>query len=77
MNPEKAARLELFAAIEGGSNFWASEILSLGPIQTLHLIKDGFYRSSTGEKTLSQIHPGGAGPCCRDRKCGRIFSYIR
>ncbi len=60
MNPEKAARLELFAAIEGGSNFWSSEIRTLGPIQTLQLIKDGFYRSSKGEKTLSQIHPGGA-----------------
>ena len=60
MNPEKAARLELFAAIEGGSTFWTSEIASQGVIQTLHSIKDGFYRSSKGEKTLSQIHPGGA-----------------
>ena len=59
MNPEKAARLELFAAIEGGSTFWTSEIASQGVIQTLHSIKDGFYRSSKGEKTLSQIHPGG------------------
>lgn len=60
MNPEKAARLELFAAIEGGSTFWTSEIASQGVIQTLHSIKDGFYRSSKGEKTLSQLHPGGA-----------------
>lgn len=60
MNPEKAARLELFAAIEGGSIFWTSEIASQGVIHTLHSIKDGFYRSSKGEKTLSQIHPGGA-----------------
>ena len=60
MNPEKAARLELFAAIEGGSTFWTSEIASQGVIQTLHSIKDGFYRSSKGEKTLSQVHPGGA-----------------
>lgn len=60
MNPEKAARLELFAAIEGGSTFWTSEIASQGVIHTLHSIKDGFYRSSKGEKTLSQIHPGGA-----------------
>ena len=60
MNPEKAARLELFAAIEGGSTFWTSEIASQGVIQTLHSIKDGFYRSSKGDKTLSQIHPGGA-----------------
>jgi DNA protecting protein DprA len=59
VNPEKAARLELFAAIEGGSTFWTSEIASQGVIQTLHSIKDGFYRSSKGEKTLSQIHPGG------------------
>ena len=59
MNPEKSARLELFAAIEGGSNFWTSEIASQGAIQVLHSIKDGFYRSSKGEKTLSQIHPGG------------------
>jgi DNA processing protein len=60
VNPEKAARLELFAAIEGGSTFWTSEIASQGVIQTLHSIKDGFYRSSKGEKTLSQLHPGGA-----------------
>lgn len=60
MNPERAARLELFAAIEGGSTFWTSEIASQGAIHTLHSIKDGFYRSSKGEKTLSQIHPGGA-----------------
>jgi len=60
VNPEKAARLELFAAIEGGSTFWTSEIASQGVIQTLHSIKDGFDRSSKGEKTLSQIHPGGA-----------------
>ncbi len=60
MNPEKAARLELFAAIEGGSTFWTSEIASQGVIQTLHSIKEGFYRSSKGEKTLSQLHPGGA-----------------
>jgi DNA protecting protein DprA len=60
VNSEKAARLELFAAIEGGSTFWTSEIASQGVIQTLHSIKDGFYRSSKGEKTLSQIHPGGA-----------------
>jgi DNA protecting protein DprA len=59
VNPEKSARLELFAAIEGGSNFWTSEIASQGAIQVLHSIKDGFYRSSKGEKTLSQIHPGG------------------
>jgi DNA processing protein len=60
VNPEKAARLELFAAIEGGSTFWTSEIASQGVIQTLHSIKEGFYRSSKGEKTLSQLHPGGA-----------------
>jgi DNA protecting protein DprA len=59
VNPEKSARLELFAAIEGGSHFWTSEITSQGAIQVLHSIKDGFYRSSKGEKTLSQIHPGG------------------
>jgi len=60
VNTEKAARLELFAAIEGGSSFWSSEIRTLGPIHTLQLIKDGFYRSSKAEKTLSHLHPGGA-----------------
>lgn len=59
MKVEKAARLELFAAIEGGCNFWTSEIQTRGAIQTLQLIKDNFYRSSKGEKTLSQIDPGG------------------
>jgi DNA protecting protein DprA len=60
VNPEKLARLELFAAIEGGSSFWSNEVATLGAVQTLELIKSGFYRSSKGEKTLSQIHPGGA-----------------
>jgi DNA processing protein len=60
VNPEKSARLELFAAIEGGSSFWSNEVATLGAVQTLELIKSGFYRSSKGEKTLSQIHPGGA-----------------
>ena len=60
MNEEKSARLELFAAIEGGSSFWGSEITQQGAHQTLLRIKDGFYRSSKAEKTLSQLHPGGA-----------------
>jgi DNA protecting protein DprA len=60
VNPEKSARLELFAAIEGGSSFWSNEVATLGAVQTLELIKSGFYRSSKGEKSLSQIHPGGA-----------------
>lgn len=60
MNHEKEARLELFAAIEGGNSFWGSEISHQGPVETLLRIKDGFYRSSKGEKTLSQMHPGGA-----------------
>jgi DNA protecting protein DprA len=60
LNQEKAARLELFAAIEGGNSFWGSEIFTQGAEETLLRIKDGFYRSSKGEKTLSQIHPGGA-----------------
>lgn len=60
MNEEKSARLELFAAIEGGSSFWSSEITQQGAHQTLLRIKDGFYRSSKAEKTLAQLHPGGA-----------------
>lgn len=60
MNEEKLARLELFAATEGGSSFWASEISLQGAHQTLLRIKDGFYRSSKAEKTLAQLHPGGA-----------------
>lgn len=60
MNEEKSARLELFAATEGGSLFWGSEISQQGAHQTLLRIKDGFYRSSKAEKTLSQLHPGGA-----------------
>lgn len=60
MNEEKSARLELFAAIEGGSSFWSSEITQQGAHQTLLRIKDGFYRSSKAEKTLAQMHPGGA-----------------
>jgi DNA protecting protein DprA len=60
LNEEKSARLELFAAIEGGSSFWGSEITQQGAHQTLLRIKDGFYRSSKAEKTLSQLHPGGA-----------------
>ena len=60
MNEEKSARLELFAATEGGSFFWGSEIAQQGAHQTLLRIKDGFYRSSKAEKTLSHLHPGGA-----------------
>jgi len=60
LNEEKSARLELFAAIEGGSSFWSSEITQQGAHQTLLRIKDGFYRSSKAEKTLAQLHPGGA-----------------
>jgi DNA processing protein len=60
LNEEKSARLELFAAIEGGSSFWSSEITQQGAHQTLLRIKDGFYRSSKAEKTLAQMHPGGA-----------------
>ena len=61
MNEEKSARLELFAATEGGSSFWGSEITQQGAHQTLLRIKDGFYRSSKAEKTLAQLNPGGAG----------------
>ena len=60
MNEEKSARLELFAATEGGSFFWGSEIAQQGAHQTLLRIRDGFYRSSKAEKTLSHLHPGGA-----------------
>ena len=60
MNEEKSARLELFAATEGGSSFWGSEVTLQGAHQTLLRIKDGFYRSSKAEKTLLQLHPGGA-----------------
>jgi DNA protecting protein DprA len=61
VNQEKVARLELFAAIEGGTSFWGSEISHQGAEETLLRIKDGFYKSGKAEKTLSQIHPGGAG----------------
>jgi len=60
LNEEKSARLELFAATEGGSFFWGSEIAQQGAHQKLLRIKDGFYRSSKAEKTLSHLHPGGA-----------------
>jgi len=60
LNEEKSARLELFAATEGGSSFWGSEITQQGAHQTLLRIKDGFYRSSKAEKTLAQLNPGGA-----------------
>ena len=60
MNEEQSARLELFEATEGGSSFWGSEITQQGAHQTLLRIKDGFYRSSKAEKTLSHLHPGGA-----------------
>jgi len=59
VNEEKLARLELFAATEGGSSFWSLEISQQGAHQTLLRIKDGFYRSSKAEKTLAQLHPGG------------------
>jgi DNA protecting protein DprA len=52
MNEEKSARLELFAATEGGNSFWGSEIAQQGAHQTL--------LRSKAEKTLSHLHPGGA-----------------
>jgi DNA processing protein len=60
MNSEKAARLELFAAIECGNTFWGSEIALLGAHETLARIKDGFYRSSKAEKALALLDPDGA-----------------
>lgn len=60
MNSEKAARLELFAAIECGNTFWGSEIALLGAQETLARIKDGFYRSSKAEKALALLDPDGA-----------------
>jgi DNA protecting protein DprA len=60
VNSEKAARLELFAAIECGNTFWGSEIALLGAEETLARIKDGFYRSSKAEKALSHLNPDGA-----------------
>jgi DNA protecting protein DprA len=52
------ARLQLFAAIEGGSTFWMHEIAYQGAEETLLRIKDGFYKSSKGEKALGKlIHP--------------------
>lgn len=60
MNSEKAARLELFAAIECGNTFWGSEIALLGAQETLARIKDGFYRSGKAEKALAHLDPDGA-----------------
>jgi DNA processing protein len=60
MNSEKAAHLELFAAIECGNTFWGSEIALLGAQETLARIKDGFYRSSKAEKALALLDPDGA-----------------
>jgi len=60
VNSEKAARLELFAAIECGNTFWGSEIALLGAEETLARINDGFYRSSKAEKALSHLDPDGA-----------------
>ena len=49
------ARLQLFAAIEGGSTFWSDEISHQGAEETLLRIKDGFYKSSKGEKVLGKL----------------------
>lgn len=74
MNEEKSARLELFAATEGGSSFWGSEITEQGAYQTLLRIKDGFYRSSKAEKTLAQLHPGGSAALLESiERAGGIF----
>jgi DNA protecting protein DprA len=74
LNEEKSARLELFAATEGGSSFWGSEITQQGAHQTLLRIKDGFYRSSKAEKTLAQLHPGGPDALIEAiEKAGGIF----
>ena len=50
MNPEVAARLRLFSAIEGGSEFWSSEIERNGALLVLNGIEGNFY-----QKTKSNI----------------------
>ena len=44
--PERAARLELFAAIEGGSKFWSDEMDVHGPISLRDRIRTGRYADS-------------------------------
>lgn len=60
MNPEYRARLELFAVVEGGDHFWISEIRTIGAVEVLLRLKDGFYRSTKNEKIASKLAPEGA-----------------
>lgn len=72
MNPELSARLALFEAIEGGSQFWADQIHEYGAIETYERIKSHAYDEGkyqklyhriaqvVPEKTLERIHQIGA-----------------
>ena len=74
MNNELLARAQLFAAIEGGSEFWTNEISTLGAEQVREkLIASGYQDSKSsgakiterlvslkGEEVLGQIEKAGA-----------------
>jgi len=69
MDSELSARLELFAAIEGGSRYWSDELDSCGPIDLRDRLKAGVYTETkfaslkiaqrlqmlSGEEVLSEI----------------------
>ena len=73
MRTEQLARAQLFSTIEGGSIFWSSEIVELGPIEVRDRIIFGHYgrlhsglkiserlKKTNGEEVLTQITKSGA-----------------
>ena len=57
MSEDEIARLRLFAAIEGGSEFWSHEIANNGALKVLAAIEGGFYPNKDRKSTrLNSSH---------------------
>ena len=62
MSRELVARAQLFGAVEGGTTFWAQEVLEKGPIKVIELCKEGEYKEdcsailkSNGDAVLEEL----------------------
>jgi DNA protecting protein DprA len=66
LSNELVARAQLFAAIEGGVNFWSREVVEKGPVKVIELCKEGEYKEDTseilkqdGEQVLTELEKYG------------------
>ena len=55
MNEELRARLTLFEAIEGGTQFWCDQIMEFGAVQTLARIHERIYDPIKYEKLYARV----------------------